>query len=220
MKKITYLLVASALFLLTSCDFSSKSKGKSNNSSSKTQNQTEQTDTSVDGNNNSTDNSSNKNDNKAVEEKDDNSFKSAKGYFSINFPAPPAMDTTYKETSNAGTLYGRNYFYSKSKSAMYIVTYVDYNEGMINDKNREDMLQTRANAFITKLGGKIANSSKGKVDDYPSLTWNSKVKDSLNINMKGVFVGRRYYQFGTMAYSSEISDKESKAFIESFKVKK
>ena len=217
MKNITYLLIAGALCLLTSCDFSSKSKNSSK-STTKTQDQTEQNDSSVDNNNNN--GSDTKDNDKKNEDVDNNTFKSAKGYFSINFPMPPATDTTYKETSKAGTLYGCQYTYKKSANGYYIANYIDYNEGMVTDKNKEALLNTRADAFVTRLGGKLTNATKGKLNDYPTLTWSSKINDSLNIQMKSLFVGRRYYQFGTMAYNSEISEKEAKAFIESFKIKK
>ena len=157
-----------------------------------------------------------KKDNKK-EEKDDNSFKSQDGRFSINFPMPPAGPTKNSYTTKAGTIENVQYVYSKNDKASYFVTYSDYPAGAVTDANVEATLKTQAESFMKNIGSKVEKSSSERLDGNKGLSFSGK-RDNLVINMRAFFVGKRYYQFGTIAEESEISTKDSNKFIDSFKV--
>ncbi|MBR4440139.1 MAG: hypothetical protein IKS00_01195 [Bacteroidales bacterium] len=221
MKKIVYAAMVTALFGLASCF-----QTTTNNNQKPNGKETEITDNTTDNNQNNVkpddgkknDNQNNNNDNKKKDD-DKNSFKSEEGRFSINFPMPPAGPTKNTYTTKAGTLENVQYVYTKSEKGSYFVSYTDYPAGAVTDANVEATLKTQAESFMKNLGSKIDKSSSERIDGNKGLSFSGK-RDNLVINMRSVFVGKRYYQFGTIAEESEISTKESNKFIDSFKIKK
>ena len=213
--------MVTALFGLASCF-----QTTTNNNQKPNGKETEITDNTTDNNQNNVkpddgkknDNQNNNNDNKKKDD-DKNSFKSEEGRFSINFPMPPAGPTKNTYTTKAGTLENVQYVYTKSEKGSYFVSYTDYPAGAVTDANVEATLKTQAESFMKNLGSKIDKSSSERIDGNKGLSFSGK-RDNLVINMRSVFVGKRYYQFGTIAEESEISTKESNKFIDSFKIKK
>ncbi len=221
MKKLVYAAMVTALFGLASCF-----QTTTNNNQKPNGKETEITDNTTDNNQNNVkpddgkknDNQNNNNDNKKKDD-DKNSFKSEEGRFSINFPMPPAGPTKNTYTTKAGTLENVQYVYTKSEKGSYFVSYTDYPAGAVTDANVEATLKTQAESFMKNLGSKIDKSSSERIDGNKGLSFSGK-RDNLVINMRSVFVGKRYYQFGTIAEESEISTKDSNKFIDSFKIKK
>jgi len=221
MKKLIYAAMVTALLGLASCYQTTNNNQKPNGK------ETEITDNTTDNNQNNgkpddgkkNDNQNNNNNDNKKKDDDKNSFKSEEGRFSINFPMPPAGPTKNTYTTKAGTLENVQYVYTKSEKGSYFVSYTDYPAGAVTDANVEATLKTQAEAFMKNLGSKIDKSSSERIDGNKGLSFSGK-RDNLVINMRSVFVGKRYYQFGTIAEESEISTKESNKFIDSFKIKK
>lgn len=220
MKKLIYAAMVTALLGVASCY-----QTTTNNNNKPKGNETEITDNTTDNNvqpapdNNvqpAPDNKDNKDSKK--DDKDNNSFKSADGKFSINFPLPPDGPTKNTYTTKAGTIENVQYVYTKSDKGSYFLTYSDYPAGAVTDANVESTLKTQAEAFMKKMGSKIDKSSSERIDGNKGLSFSGK-RDNLVINMRAFFVGKRYYQFGTIAEESEVSTKESNKFIDSFKIK-
>ena len=217
MKKLIYAAMVTALFAVASCY-----QTTTNNNNKPGGKETEITDNTTDNNVQPADNDEqpapdNKKDNKK-EDKDDNSFKSSDGKYSINFPMPPDGPTKNTYTTKAGTIENVQYVYTKSDKGSYFLTYSDYPAGAVTDANVESTLKTQAEAFMKKMGSKIDKSSSERIDGNKGLSFSGK-RDNLVINMRAFFVGKRYYQFGTIAEESEISTKESNKFIDSFIIK-
>ncbi|MDD6003986.1 MAG: hypothetical protein PUC50_17555 [Bacteroidales bacterium] len=223
MKKLIYAAMVTALLGATSCVPTTNNNNKPNGK------ETEITDNTTDNNskpddkvqpapdnNEGKDNKDDKS--KKDDPKDDNSFKSAEGRFSINFPMPPAGPTKNSYTTKAGTIENVQYVYSKNDKASYFLSYSDYPAGAVTDANVEATLKTQAESFMKNIGSKIDKSSSERLDGNKGLSFSGK-RDKLVINMRAFFVGKRYYQFGTIAEESEISTKESNKFIDSFKIK-
>ena len=209
--------MVTALFAVASCY-----QTTTNNNNKPGGKETEITDNTTDNNVQPADNDEqpapdNKKDNKK-EDKDDNSFKSSDGKYSINFPMPPDGPTKNTYTTKAGTIENVQYVYTKSDKGSYFLTYSDYPAGAVTDANVESTLKTQAEAFMKKMGSKIDKSSSERIDGNKGLSFSGK-RDNLVINMRAFFVGKRYYQFGTIAEESEISTKESNKFIDSFIIK-
>lgn len=219
MKKLIYAAMVTAMFGVASCvttttNNNNKPQGKETEITDNTTDNTVKPDDKVQ----PAPDNKDKKDNKK-EEKDDNSFKSADGRFSINFPMPPAGPTKNSYTTKAGTIENVQYVYSKNDKASYFVTYSDYPAGAVTDANVEATLKTQAESFMKNIGSKVEKSSSERLDGNKGLSFSGK-RDNLIINMRAFFVGKRYYQFGTIAEESEISTKDSNKFIDSFKVTK
>ncbi|MBO4372041.1 MAG: hypothetical protein J5826_03830 [Bacteroidales bacterium] len=219
MKKLIYAAMVTAMLGVASCvttttNNNNKPQGKETEITDNTTDNTVKPDDKVQ----PAPDNKDKKDNKK-EEKDDNSFKSADGRFSINFPMPPAGPTKNSYTTKAGTIENVQYVYSKNDKASYFVTYSDYPAGAVTDANVEATLKTQAESFMKNIGSKVEKSSSERLDGNKGLSFSGK-RDNLVINMRAFFVGKRYYQFGTIAEESEISTKDSNKFIDSFKVTK
>ena len=218
MKKLIYAAMVTALFAVASCY-----QTTTNNNNKPNGKETEITDNTTDNNvqpapdNNVQPAPDNKKDDKK-EDKDKNSFKSAEGRFSIDFPMPPAGPTKSTYSTKAGTIENVQYVYTKSDKGSYFASYSDYPAGAVTDANVEATLKTQAESFMKKMGSKIDKSSSERLDGNKGLSFSGK-RDNLVINMRSFFVGKRYYQIGTIAEESEISTKESNKFIDSFKIK-
>lgn len=210
MKANLLLTVCCSLLLMTGCmeNGSQKSDAKSNTENNTTTTTTD--DGKTDGGDSKGDDSK-KNDTK-------NSFQSANGKFSINFPAPPAGPESSIEQNKAGLMQIFTYSLSLSDAAGYFAFYKDYHSGVITDSNTETMLKKEADNFMKNIGSSVAKSSSERLDGNKGLSFSGTLNDTIAINMRAFFVGRRYYQFGTIASNSEISEKDSKKFINSFEI--
>ncbi|MCQ2973828.1 MAG: hypothetical protein MJ211_03350 [Bacteroidales bacterium] len=211
MRKYFLSLAVCGLLFSTAC-YQTTTTNNNNNQSNKQNGQN----TEVVNNNN------NENQETKKEEKEDNidknSFQNANGKFSINFPGDPEGPVKSELKNKAGIIVNYQFTYQKSDNAFYFATYSDYPVGAITDSNVEEALKSQAETFMKNMGGKIEKSDSERLNGNKGLTFSGVVRDSLNVNMRSYFVGKRYYQFGTMAYNSEISDKEAKKFMNSFKL--
>lgn len=223
MKKLIYAAMVTALLGATSCVPTTNNNNKPNGK------ETEITDNTTDDNSkpddkeqpapDNKDGKDNKDDkSKKDDPKDDNTFKSAEGRFSINFPEPPAGPDKRTINTKAGTIEHVQYACSKGDKACFLVSYEDYPAGAITDANVEEKLKTLAESFMKNIGSKIDKSSSERLNGNKGLSFSGK-RDKLTINMRSYFVGKRYYVIGTIAEESEISTKESNKFINSFKIK-
>lgn len=166
------------------------------------------TTTTTDENGNSTDSG----------KKNSKSFHSSNGKFSINFLNPPQGPIVEEETNKAGMVQIFEYVDQINSNAMYVAIYKDYPKGVITAENVDDKLKLEANAFLKNFGAKSNPTSEERLNGNKGISFSGTVNDSIKVNMRSYFVGRRYYQFGTIAVNSVISDKDSKKFINSFEL--
>jgi hypothetical protein len=214
MKTSLFTAILCLLLLSAGCleNGSQKSNAKSNDNTTTT------TTTDTDKGSNSDGKTDNKTDDNKKKNEKKNSFQSANGKFSINFPAPPAGPESRVEQNKAGLMQLFTYSLALSDNAGYFVYYKDYHSGVITDSNTEDMLKKEADAFMKNCGTKVSKSASERLDGNKGLSFSGTLNDTIAINMRAFFVGRRYYQFGTIAANGEISDTDSKKFINSFEI--
>ena len=162
-----------------------------------------------------TDDGGSKNNNKDQK----NSFHSNNGKFSINFLAIPDGPTRTEEKNLAGMVEVFTYTQDVSANSKYVVLYKDYPVGVITDSNTEDKLKLEARAFVKGFGGAtFGNTVDERLNGNKGISFTGTLNDTIKLSMRSFFVGKRYYQFGTISTNGEISDKDTKKFISSFEL--
>lgn len=209
MKRLFFAAALCGAVMLAGCMETTYQNKKTNNNSTTT------TTTTTDENGNTTtttttDDSGKKN--------NDKTFHSPNGKFYINFVNPPDGPIVKEETNKAGMIQVVQYMDQVSNSGMYIAIYKDYPHGAIKDDEVNDKLKLEANAFLKNFGAKAGSTSEERLGGNKGLSFSGSLNDTIKINMRSYFVGRRYYQIGTIATNSAISDKDSKKFINSFEI--
>ncbi len=210
MKRLFFVAALCGAVMLGGCMETTYQNKKTNNNSTTT---TTTTTTDENGNTTTTtttDDSGKKN--------SDKSFHSKTGKFSMNFVNPPDGPIMKEETNKAGMVQVFQYIDQVSNSGMYIAMYKDYPVGVITDENVSDKLKLEANAFLKNMGAKSSGTSDERLGGNKGLSFSGSINDSIKVNMRSYFVGKRYYQIGTIATTSAISDKDSKKFINSFEL--
>ena len=149
-----------------------------------------------------------------------NTFQSANGKFSINFPEPPQGPEMQIEQNKAGLMQTFTYLLPVSDNGSYFAYYKDYPVGVISDSNTEQKLKAEAENFMKSLGCTISKTTDERLEGNKGLSFSGTMNDSISVNMRAFFVGKRYYQFGTISANGAISDKETKKFINSFEIVK
>lgn len=147
-----------------------------------------------------------------------NSFHSNNGKFSINFKNAPLGPASREENNKAGMVQIITYIDQVSDAAMYVAMYKDYPVGAVTDANVDENLKLEAEAFMKGLKSKIAKTQEERLGGNKGLSFSGSVNDSIRVNFRSFFVGKRYYMFGTMGTEAEISAKDSKNFISSFEL--
>ncbi|MCQ2249704.1 MAG: hypothetical protein MJZ66_01200 [Bacteroidales bacterium] len=160
-----------------------------------------------------------------VTDKDGNSnnsekktFHSENGKFSINFVNIPQGPVYTEEKNNAGLVQVYQYIDQVSDNAMYVAIYKDYPVGVITASNTDSKLKLEADNFMKNFGSSVATTQEERLNGNKGLSFNGTLNDTINIMMRSFFVGKRYYQFGTISANSEISDKAARKFINSFDI--
>lgn len=147
-----------------------------------------------------------------------NSFHSNNGKFSINFLNAPQGPISREENNKAGMVQTIMYLDNISDNAKYIAMYKDYPAGAVTAANVDEKLKLEADAFMKGLTSKVAKSQEERLSGNKGLSFSGAINDTINVNMRSFFVGKRYYMFGTIATDAEIPSKESKKFINSFEL--
>ena len=210
MKRLFFVAALCGAVMLGGCMETTYQNKKTNNNSTTT------TTTTTDENGNTTttttttDDSGKKNNGKT--------FHSPNGKFSINFVNPPDGPIVKEETNKAGMIQVIQYMDQVSNSGTYFAMYKDYPAGAIKDDEVNDKLKLEARAFLKNIGATVGSTSDERLGGNKGLSFTGTLYDSLQINMRSYFVGKRYYQIGTIATTSAISDKDSKKFINSFEL--
>ncbi|MBQ1697649.1 MAG: hypothetical protein II075_07170 [Bacteroidales bacterium] len=207
MKRLFFVAALCGAVMLGGCMETTYQNKKTNNNSTTT---TTTTDENGNTTTTTTDDSSKK--------KNGKSFHSNNGKFSMDFPDAPQGPIVSEETNKAGMVQVFQYIDQVSNNAMYIAMYKDYPKGVITDANVEDKLKLEANAFLKNFGAKAGSTSAERLGGNKGLSFAGTLNDTIKINMRSYFVGKRYYLIGTIAANSEISDKDSKKFINSFEL--
>jgi len=210
MKRLFYIVALCGAVMLGGCMETTYQNKKTNNNSTTT------TTTTTDENGNTTTTTTTTDD--SGSKKSDKSFHSKTGKFSMNFLNPPQGPIVKEETNKAGMVQIFQYVDQISQNAMYVALYKDLPKGAVTDENATDALKLEANAFLKNFGAKAGSTSEERLNGNKGLSFTGTLNDSIKVNMRSYFVGRRYYQFGTIAANSEISDKDSKKFINSFEL--
>ncbi|MBQ5577094.1 MAG: hypothetical protein IIT37_13675 [Bacteroidales bacterium] len=213
MKRLFFVAALCGAVMLGGCMETTYQNKKTNNNSTTTTTTT----TTTDENGNTTtttttttDDSGKKNNGKT--------FHSPNGKFSINFVNPPDGPIVKEETNKAGMVQVVQYMDQVSNSGMYVAMYKDYPAGAIKDDEVNDKLKLEANAFLKNFGAKAGSTAEERLGGNKGLSFSGTLNDTIKINMRSYFVGKRYYQIGTIATTSAISDKDSKKFINSFEL--
>ena len=212
MKRLFFVAALCGAVMLGGCMETTYQNKKTNNNSTTT---TTTTTTDENGNTTTTtttttDDSGKKNNGKT--------FHSPNGKFSINFVNPPQGPIVKEETNKAGMIQIFQYVDQISQNAMYVALYKDLPKGAITDENAADALKLEANAFLKNMGAKSVSTTEERLGGKKGLSFSGTLNDTIKINMRSYFVGKRYYQIGTIATTSAISDKDSKKFINSFEL--
>jgi hypothetical protein len=213
MKRLFFVAALCGAVMLGGCMETTYQNKKTNNNSTTTTTTT----TTTDENGNTTtttttttDDSGKKNNGKT--------FHSPNGKFSINFVNPPDGPIVKEETNKAGMVQVVQYMDQVSNSGTYFAMYKDYPVGAIKEDEVNDKLKLEANAFLKNCGAKAGSTAEERLGGNKGLSFSGTVNDTIKINMRSYFVGKRYYQIGTIATTSAISDKDSKKFINSFEL--
>ncbi|MBQ3688900.1 MAG: hypothetical protein II937_03440 [Bacteroidales bacterium] len=209
MKTKFFMTVLCFAVLFSACmeNGSQKSNAKSNTT----------TTTTTDTDNGKSDGNKSKTDSKTEVK---NTFQSANGKFSINFPEPPQGPEMQIEKNKAGLMQTFTYTLPVSDKGSYFAYYKDYPVGVITDSNTDQKLKGEAESFMKSLGCAISKTTEERLDGNKGLSFSGTLNDTISVNMRAFFVGKRYYQFGTISAGDAISDKESKKFISSFEIVK
>ena len=210
MKRLFFVAALCGAVMLAGCMETTYQNKKTNNNSTTTT-----TTTTTDENGNTTTTTTTDDSGK---KKSDKTFHSPNGKFYINFLNPPDGPIVKEETNKAGMVQVVQYLDQVSNSGMYIAMYKDYPAGAIKDDEVNDKLKLEANAFLKNFGAKAGSTSEERLGGNKGLSFSGSLNDSIKINMRSYFVGKRYYQIGTIATNSAISDKDSKKFINSFEL--
>ena len=210
MKRLFFVAALCGAVMLGSCMETTYQNKKTNNNSTTTT-----TTTTTDENGNTTTTTTTDDSGK---KKSDKTFHSPNGKFYINFLNPPDGPIVKEETNKAGMVQVVQYLDQVSNSGTYFAMYKDYPAGAIKDDEVNDKLKLEANAFLKNFGAKAGSTSEERLGGNKGLSFSGTLNDSIKINMRSYFVGKRYYQIGTIATNSAISDKDSKKFINSFEL--
>ncbi|MCQ2252893.1 MAG: hypothetical protein MJZ61_05530 [Bacteroidales bacterium] len=204
MKRVFIIASLCVATMLTSCLENSYQNNHNSNTTTTT------TDDGKGGNGGSSDNKP------APTNEPENSFRSNIGKFSINFANKPQGPIRTEETNKAGMVETFQYIDQISDAGMYVAMYKDYPVGVITASNTDAKLKLEAENFMKNFGSKVDKTVEERLNGNKGISFSGSLNDSIKINMKSFFVGKRYYQFGTIATQATISDKESKKFINSF----
>ncbi|MBQ4408246.1 MAG: hypothetical protein II852_14700 [Bacteroidales bacterium] len=209
MKRLFFVAALCGAVMLAGCMETTYQNKKTNNNSTTTT-----TTTTTDENGNTTTTTTDD----SGKKKSDKTFHSPNGKFYINFLNPPDGPIMKEETNKAGMVQVVQFMDQVSNSGMYVAMYKDYPAGAIKDDEVNDKLKLEANAFLKNFGAKAGSTSEERLGGNKGLSFSGSLNDSIKINMRSYFVGKRYYQIGTIATNSAISDKDSKKFINSFEL--
>lgn len=210
MKRLFLMAAMCSVVMLSGCMETTYQNKKSNNNSTTTTTTT----TTTDGDGNTTTTTTTTDEDSYAKK----TFHSNNGKFSINFLNPPDGPIVSEETNNAGMVQIFQYVDQVSSNAMYIAIYKDYPKGVITDSNVDDKLKLEANAFLKNFGAKAGTTVEERLNGNKGISFTGTLNDTIKLNMRSYFVGKRYYQVGTISANSEISDKDSKKFINSFEL--
>jgi hypothetical protein len=210
MKRLFFVAALCGAVMLGSCMETTYQNKKTNNNSTTTT-----TTTTTDENGNTTTTTTTDDSGK---KKSDKTFHSPKGKFYINFLNIPDGPIMKEETNKAGMVQVVQYIDQLGNDGLYIAMYKDYPVGAIKEDEVNDKLKLEANAFLKNFGAKAGSTSEERLNGNKGLSFTGTLNDTIKINMRSYFVGKRYYQIGTIATNSAISDKDSKKFINSFEL--
>jgi len=210
MKRLFFVAALCGAVMLAGCMETTYQNKKTNNNSTTTT-----TTTTTDENGNTTTTTTTDDSGKKQVNKN---FHSPNGKFYINFLNIPDGPIVKEETNKAGMVQVVQFMDQVSNSGTYFAMYKDYPAGAIKDDEVNDKLKLEANAFLKNFGAKAGSTSEERLGGNKGLSFTGTLNDTIKINMRSYFVGKRYYQIGTIATNSAISDKDSKKFINSFEL--
>lgn len=87
--------------------------------------------------------------NKTDKDKGKNTFYSEQGKFKIYFPAEPTLEMSNLRTDKG--LAKMFMFSCKKNETTYLVTYIDYPEGFITNKNKTKLIRNTGHGFLNSL---------------------------------------------------------------------
>lgn len=210
MKRLFFIAALCSVVIVSGCMETTYQNKKTNNNSTTTTTTTTDKDGNTTTTTTTTDDSGKKNNGK--------NFHSSNGKFSINFLNPPQGPSMQEEANKAGMVQIFRYVDEVGSNGMYVALYKDLPKGVVTADNVEDKLKLEANAFLKNMGAKSIKTDEERLNGNKGLSFSGTVNDTIKIYMRNYFVGKRYYQFGTIGTTSAISEKDAKKFLNSFEL--
>ena len=148
-------------------------------------------------------------------------FTSAKGDFSIQFPATPIKDV-HTTSSEIGEIKLTQFIYSKNNTQAWLISHSDYPPKMIQIGNNTKLLQGIKYRVLTSLRAKTIVEGKANLrDKYKGLSFVAHAdKKNMDIMYQIYLVNHRVYQLSMYSSIGPISSKDSLNFFGSFKLLK
>lgn len=159
------------------------------------------------------------NNSKANGNSSQNTFSSAQGNFSINFPGPPSMNTNTTQSAN-GDIITITYLFNPSDNGGYYASYTDYPQGVVTNDNAQQVLETSIQSFMDHISATMTNKQIININGLNATYYCGNTNSKYNIEMCSLMRGSRYYQFGTISSGGAITKEASMNYIKSFTLTK
>ncbi len=144
-------------------------------------------------------------------------FTSRTGGFQVELPGTPSERVLKVETA-AGPI-DTHLFVVDRKDHVFLVSYNDYPESLLNDDPRTVLERARLGA-IANVRGSLVSKQDIEVHGHPSQDFEFQVSTTEGVTSRGrarlVLVERRLYQLILLGPPETVSSRESDRFLQSF----
>lgn len=148
-----------------------------------------------------------------------NTFSSAQGNFSINFPGHPSMETNTTQSAN-GDFITITYSFNPSNNGGYFASYTDYPQGVVTNANAQQVLENSIQSFMDNINATMTNKQIININGLNATYYCGNTNSKYNVEMCSLMRGSRYYQFGTISSGGAITKEASMNYIKSFTLTK
>ena len=142
-------------------------------------------------------------------------FRSEEGKFAIWFEEKPEQSTQSVPTE-AGEILVTMFMYEKSPAEVYIVSYNDYPETLLEGSDPVTVLEGARTGVVENIKGTVTREKAGEFSGYPSLDFMAE-GEGLFLAYKLIMVDKRLYQIGILK-DDKIGKNEAETFIGSFQL--
>ena len=144
-------------------------------------------------------------------------FSSSEGSFSILMPGEPTEQTKTVNTK-AGAI-DLHLFIFQQKNVAYFVSYVEYQEELVQANNAEKLLDGARDGAVSNVQGKLLNEVSISLEKYPGREIRIQVPDGKHtIQTRMYLVKNRLYQVMIVTPKEDSFSKDVTKFLDSFKL--